>query len=386
MLILLFSSYLLFYKGSLTFSSNVENVSIKIDDKEYKKDVRKISLRPGKHSVEISKLGYSTIRKDLDVGLFDNTKINVILSPSLNRLLDNKVVSPEISTDGNTLYYYNPENKYISRISLETLKVDKISDKINETVTKIFWSRDKTKAIVFLSSDTNEERAYYFDTSSKSLEPLDKNIGSPLVWSSDNQKIAYQYQSEVYNISISSYSGNSREVIGETGPIENLEWLGNGNLIYTFQSIDDEGEFSPSKIVDPESKEIKDLINEDVISWKVYADSNNMEQLLYQAVSENSAAIKILNTTSGEIKNTKLSINLKGSSYNPNLEELYYINEIGTDGEKKSSSTLKKISLATNKEESLELSKEVVSENLFITADKRALILENNTLYIIGVN
>jgi len=128
------------------------------------------------------------------------------------------VLSPTLTADKKGVIYYLRSNGTIWQSDFDGSNLNQVSDTVLENLVKILWSPDKGKVIsIFQDALENISKYFYAFETGKAL-PLNKYINY-IAWSSDGNKIAYQYYNEWTDdntISIANPDGSNYSIILKT--------------------------------------------------------------------------------------------------------------------------------------------------------------------------
>jgi len=190
--------------GIFNVKSYPSNANILIDNKLYKKTPNFIKgLKPKVYNLKVTKAGYSTWSKDLQINPAKITEsVNILLlaqEPIIKVVKQNLTPSFKIEdyfyttstinylvNDSNQiLYQVNPQNNQQSQISVQPL--------LETGDYKIITSKNKSSIAVLSESHT----LYLFDTESKSFNKITNNALNA-EFSTDNRKILYYTKNELW--------------------------------------------------------------------------------------------------------------------------------------------------------------------------------------------
>ena len=196
------------YSGSITIKSWPRDINIFIDGKEQeKKNLNVINnsytingVRPGNHTIQCEKDGYTSWTKGVDVHSGVSTEFwNVILFPIANREIlqyDTKKIDQ---------YFISPRKE-------------------NEIV--FFTSQDNQRIVSLLNIDNNEVEEIY---NSEELSFLNSNLEENVEWSSDNKRILIPFS-----------DGSQKVFIIARIKKENLQDIINLNQVFNGTAVDEE--------------------------------------------------------------------------------------------------------------------------------------------------
>jgi len=136
------------------------------------------------------------------------------------------VLSPTINNKTNIVYFLR-SNGNIIESDFTGLVTTVVSETILENLKNIIWAPNKNKAITVFQDNIGNISKYLYNLSDQKSSPLNKYL-SYISWSTDSNKIVYQYQNETTDandISTANPDGSKFSVILSTR-MKNLivEW------------------------------------------------------------------------------------------------------------------------------------------------------------------
>jgi len=144
---------------------------------------------------------------------------------------ENKVLSPTLSADGNGIAFYNSEDNKFYTISEATGEPVLLSDQEFFNVENIFWSKDKTKAII---SYPDASKILY-DFAKQKQTTLSKEINEPEF--SNQDQVAYKYLSDDKEnnwLAVTDPKGGQTELIeslGANADFVQISWSPNNEVV-----------------------------------------------------------------------------------------------------------------------------------------------------------
>lgn len=132
------------------------------------------------------------------------------LTEKIQAVSDEKISFPVLSSDGTAIEYYSPDLGKIMQISLEGKSGSNISTKNWPNLSGVFWSPEKTKAILKIPGSNGRSSFSYFDSNENKETKLKDNLDM-VVWQNDG-KILYKYfnpTTKERSLNISDPDGNN---------------------------------------------------------------------------------------------------------------------------------------------------------------------------------
>lgn len=128
------------------------------------------------------------------------------------------VLSATLKPDKKGVIYYLRSNGNVWQSDFNGDNLFQVSDSVLDNLIKIIWSPDKNKVINIFQDILGNISKYFYSFETGKALPLNKYINY-ISWSSDSNKIAYQYQNEFTGdntINIANPDGSSYSVILNT--------------------------------------------------------------------------------------------------------------------------------------------------------------------------
>jgi len=137
------------------------------------------------------------------------------------------VLSPTINGDKTKVVYFLRSNGNIIESDFTNATGTVISETNLENLVKAFWAPNKSKIITVFQDNMENVSKYLYNLSDKKSSPLNKYL-SYISWSTDSNKIVYQFQNDATganDISVANPDGSKFSVILSTR-MKNLivEW------------------------------------------------------------------------------------------------------------------------------------------------------------------
>lgn len=108
------------------------------------------------------------------------------------------VLSPTLNSDKNGVIYYVKSNGTIWQSDFDGLNLIQVSEAELTNLVHISWSPNKNKVISFFEDSIGNVVKYFHNHETNEAIPLNKYINQ-IAWSTDGDKIAYQYQNDFTN-------------------------------------------------------------------------------------------------------------------------------------------------------------------------------------------
>ena len=145
----------------------------------------------------------SRIEKDRRLALERGEEIEPIEieQATVKSINESDVIATTLSSDGENLYYYDPDKGEIYMSNLDGSDQKAITSANFENVYDIEWSANKDKAVIAFSENEGEDKEYaLFDLNTQQVIKYDKKYQAVSL-SPDQSEIVYLYKDDVNDIS-----------------------------------------------------------------------------------------------------------------------------------------------------------------------------------------
>ena len=146
-----------------------------------------------------------------------------------------RVLAPTLSADRTKVTYYSQYNGHVWQTAFDGSGLTRISLVDLDNLADIIWSPDRTKVISVYQDELGEITKYFYDYETDKVSPLNR-YAQEIAWSSDSNKIVYQYtntSTNDNNLSIANPDGTNWQNIFRTRMKDlNLDWVNSGIVFY----------------------------------------------------------------------------------------------------------------------------------------------------------
>ena len=245
-----FVYYKYYATGTLEVVFQTPEANITIDGKEYQNiNNLKLNLKSGTYNFTVSKLGYLDDDDYVEIKKLKTTKtkIKLIKNVTINNYDNPSNATGLIFISSEGVYSLDYTNKQINK--LNSGNKDKLMDLdfLNEStsINDCLWLNSNSGKIIgliikYLDHSSNINFVKLVSLNDKKIFNLDNNI-SDISFNSENNKLAYIYQTDTNNknISISNIDGkNWRKVLDVGLSASDINWIDNSTIVYLSESGD----------------------------------------------------------------------------------------------------------------------------------------------------
>lgn len=146
------------------------------------------------------------------------------VTPVLSKIVNNKVVAPQLTSDGKGVIFFNEATGQIFVANFDGSNQRAIADSTFKNVVDVAFSPTGRSAILSFKSPTDNPIKYYFDIPSNSTNRLSDHIES-FAYSPDGNKIFYRYAdtaNSLETLNVANANGTDFQKIKDF-PISNVE-------------------------------------------------------------------------------------------------------------------------------------------------------------------
>jgi len=146
-----------------------------------------------------------------------------------------RVLTPTLNDDKTKILYYGQANGNIWQSAFDGSSLTRVSSASLDNLAKVIWSPDKNKIIrIYQDAEGNISKYFYNHEANQSF-PLSNDI-QEIAWSSDSNKITYQYTNEITNkntITVADPDGNNwKNILDVRMKNLNLGWVNSEIAFY----------------------------------------------------------------------------------------------------------------------------------------------------------
>ena len=140
-----------------------------------------------------------------------------------------KVLAPTLSADKTKAIFYSQDNGNVWQVSFDGTGLTRMSSTVLDNLAQIIWSPDKKKVISIYKDEEENVSKYSYNYDTGKATSLGAYTGE-IAWSSDSNKIAYQYTNDLANqnnISTANADGtNWKNILDTRLKNLNIDWVG----------------------------------------------------------------------------------------------------------------------------------------------------------------
>jgi hypothetical protein len=311
-------------------------------------------------------------------------------------IIDEPVLGPVVSTDGEKIKYYSKGNGNVLEVSLRGTNKETLSNSDLSDLIYVTWSPKKDRVISVFNKGGEISR-YAYDYNSKTGKKLDSGIDS-VVWDNLGDKIIYKFynaKTKERTINVSDFDGgNWKKLTATSSRFVSLAPIPQTSLVSYWNSPDgfEETALNTVGIAGGEPKTI--------FSKRFGADylwSPNGEKALVsssETKGSSKVTLAVINSNGGEYQNLNIPTLVSKCAWSTDNKTIYYALPSSIpdgsimpndymDRKIKTQDTFWKVDIATGKQERLMSLNEIKdgydANNLFIPPSENTLFFVNRT-------
>lgn len=326
--------------------------------------------------------------------VFTNNNSQTVDFSQIKKTINQQISFPVLSSDSKSLIYFSKDKKIFIKRNLTTNKEVVILNKNIFNLDNIFYSPDRSQAIVkviyqkdlfsryseFYINNIPDQSiiTFYIDFKSGNIVKLSDGIKN-LAWFPNGSKIIYYYQDNTQsNISISKPNGSDWQKVKNLSPSEGWNFIyQSDSAVYYSRQLSEIGGTNLLRLDLTKRQEGTIINDESYINGKISPDGRNIIYLKFNS-KNNNGSLYLRDLQNGQEKNLEIFTSLDRLIWSSDSQQIICaVNE-----NEKDKFTIYNIQNQKIKEVILKNENKLNIQNLLISKDSQTIYYTaNNYLY-----